>query len=187
MPAPHHIDVSSVLRGSVCDLYSNLVTRPTGAAVRSAIEQLVANVGRPTVTTIDFSHVMLLDFSCADEIVAKLLLRYVAADGPPGYLLFRGIHDGHRDPVEAVLERHALALVACSDDGQELVGTVSHDERTLWEFVRDRGPTTADAAAARLQVPLDTMASMLTQLCQRRVLMSFGGSYLVPHATQQAA
>lgn len=36
-----HIDVGTVLRGTVCDLYSNLVTRPTGAAVRSAIEQQV--------------------------------------------------------------------------------------------------------------------------------------------------
>ena len=29
-----HIDVSSVLKRSVCDLYSNRVTRATGAAVR---------------------------------------------------------------------------------------------------------------------------------------------------------
>ncbi len=35
-----HIDLSSVLRRSVCDLYSNLVTRPTGAAVRTEIEHL---------------------------------------------------------------------------------------------------------------------------------------------------
>ena len=26
-----HIDLSSVLRRTVCELYSNLVTRPTGA------------------------------------------------------------------------------------------------------------------------------------------------------------
>ena len=70
------IDVSTVLRGTVCDLYSNLVTRPTGAAVRTAIERQVFEIGTPVVTTIDFSQVNLLDFSCADEIVAKLLLRY---------------------------------------------------------------------------------------------------------------
>ncbi|MEA2706788.1 MAG: hypothetical protein QOH22_1576, partial [Gemmatimonadaceae bacterium] len=33
----NHIDVSSMLRKSVCELYSNLVTRPTGAAVRCEI------------------------------------------------------------------------------------------------------------------------------------------------------
>jgi hypothetical protein len=39
-----HIDVGTVLRGTVCDLYSNLVTRPTGAAVRTAIERQVKSM-----------------------------------------------------------------------------------------------------------------------------------------------
>jgi hypothetical protein len=47
-----HIDVGTVLKGTVCDLYSNLVTRPTGAAVRTAIERQVRDVGLPVVTTI---------------------------------------------------------------------------------------------------------------------------------------
>lgn len=99
----HDIDVSTVLRGTVCALYSNLVTRSTGAAVRTAIESQVVAIGSPVVTTIDFSQVMLLDFSCADEIVAKLLLRYAQADGPSGYLLVRGIHDGHREDRKSVV------------------------------------------------------------------------------------
>jgi hypothetical protein len=45
-----HIDVGTVLRGTVCALYSNLVTRPTGAAVRTAIEQQVGEIGVPVVT-----------------------------------------------------------------------------------------------------------------------------------------
>ena len=76
----NHIDVSSMLRKSVCELYSNLVTRPTGAAVRCEIEQELDRIGDRALTVIDFSHVGLLDFSCADEIVAKLLLQYVSLD-----------------------------------------------------------------------------------------------------------
>ena len=38
----NHIDISSVLRQTLaCDLYSNLVTRSTGAAVRDQIELLL--------------------------------------------------------------------------------------------------------------------------------------------------
>ncbi|HEX5436817.1 MAG TPA: hypothetical protein VFW98_06645 [Gemmatimonadaceae bacterium] len=73
-----HIDLSTVLRRTVCDLFSDLVTRPTGAAVRDALEQQLAESPERTLTIIDFSQVGLLDFSCADEIVAKLLLRYCA-------------------------------------------------------------------------------------------------------------
>ena len=77
-----HIDLSSVLRQTLsCELYSNLVTRPTGAAVRTQIEALLADSRERSLTVIDFSHVGMIDFSCADEVVAKLLLRYVAA-GP---------------------------------------------------------------------------------------------------------
>ena len=71
----NHIDVSSVLRRTVCDLYSNLVTRPTGAAVRTEIENLLSAWRGPSLTVIDFSHVNLLDFSCADEVVGKLRRR----------------------------------------------------------------------------------------------------------------
>lgn len=72
----NHIDLSSVLRRTVCDLYTDLVTRKTGAAVRDGIEKQLADLGARTLTIIDFSNVGLLDYSCANEIVAKLLMRY---------------------------------------------------------------------------------------------------------------
>jgi len=176
----HLIDVSTVLRGTVCDLYSNLVTRPTGAAVRSAIEQQVVDMGVPVITTIDFSQVSLLDFSCADEIVAKLLLRYADADGPNGYLLFRGIHDGHLDPIETVLERHELALIAWHDGFAELYGSVSDDERWLWEIVRDNGPVSPSEAALALQAAAAETEALLTRLVQRRLIMHHDAGYVVP-------
>ena len=71
----HYIDVSSVLRRTVCDLYSNLVTRSTGAAVRREIEIALAELPDPSLTIIDFSSVGMMDFSCADEVVGKLLDR----------------------------------------------------------------------------------------------------------------
>ena len=79
----NHIDLTGVLRRTVCDLYSDLVTRPTGAAVRDGIEKQLAELGDRSLTVIDFSHVRLLDYSCADEIVAQLLMRYVRADDAP--------------------------------------------------------------------------------------------------------
>ncbi|MCA0377501.1 MAG: hypothetical protein LCH84_17805 [Gemmatimonadetes bacterium] len=174
------IDVGSVLRGTVCDLYSNLVTRPTGAAVRTAIERQVSELGPPVVTTIDFSQVNLLDFSCADEIVAKLLLRYTSDDGPAGYLTFRGLHDGHLDPIETVLQRHGLALVSWYDGEAELFGEVCDDERRHWDVVRLHGPVAAPDVAARLDSDAGRAAHWLEQLARRRLLMRRGETYAVP-------
>jgi hypothetical protein len=175
-----HIDVGTVLRGTVCDLYSNLVTRPTGAAVRTAIERQVTEIGAPVVTTIDFSQVNLLDFSCADEIVAKLLLRYTSDEAPLGYLTFRGIHEGHIDPIETVLERHALALVSWHEGEAELFGYVDDDEREHWLAVRDHGPVEAATVAGLLAVSESVSVTLLERLERRRLVMRRDDGFAVP-------
>jgi len=178
-----HIDVSSVLRQTLsCELYSNLVTRPTGAAVRTQIEALLADARERTLTVIDFSHVGMIDFSCADEVVAKLLLRYVAVelDGREAYFLFRGVTEDHWDAIEAVLERHRLALVLESTDGAGayIGGIVNDRERVAWTQVYERGRTAPADLASALGSPPDDCARVLEGLHRRRLLMRLDGDYI---------
>ena len=177
---PLLIDVGTVLRGAVCELYSNLLTRPTGAAVRHAIEQQVVEVGAPVVTTIDFSQVDLLDVSCADEIVAKLLLRYDGADSLGGFLLFKGIREDHLEAIDAVLEKRSLALVAWYAGLAQLHGIVDEDERLHWEVVRDLGPISANRVAYQIGSDELTAVYQLTRLCNRRLIMLSEERFLVP-------
>ena len=174
----HHIDVSTVLRRAVCDLYSNLVTRPTGAAVRTEIEQLLAATPGRLLTVIDFTHVGLLDFSCADEIVAKLLLRYTAEGAPEDYFLFRGMDEHHLDAIEAVLERHALALVLEDGPGHpRLVGQVEDGERAAWDVILRLGRGGAAEVARALGVPAEDAAARLGVLARRRLVMRLADGY----------
>jgi hypothetical protein len=180
------IDVIEVLRGTVCDLYSNLLTRPTGAAVRVAIEALLAapahaETERPAgVAVLDFTHVRLLDFSCADEIVGKLLLRTAGRDATmPSYLLFRGLHEDHIDPIETVLDRYALALVAQMPDGIMLFGTVDAEERAAWNVVRRLGRAHATVVAAQLPTDPRQADLVLSRLVERRLLMRIDEEFTV--------
>ena len=66
------IAVARMLREAVTTPYLNLVTRPTGVAVRGRIESVLATSEWETAM-LDFSDVVLLDLSCADEVVAKLV------------------------------------------------------------------------------------------------------------------
>ena len=59
---PIQIDVGSLVQRSVATLYSHLVTRPTGRAVRLAIESLLAEAGDTALSLIDLSEVSVLDF-----------------------------------------------------------------------------------------------------------------------------
>ncbi len=177
----NHIDVSSMLRKSVCELYSNLVTRPTGAAVRCEIEQELDRIGDRALTVIDFSHVGLLDFSCADEIVAKLLLQYVSTDAPRRevYFLFRGISESHMEAIEAVLERHKLALVTQRGDGEShLVGITDLEERRAWEIIAQLGAGVSADVADAIGLSPDAAERTLEKLWRRRLLIRHDHGYV---------
>ena len=101
-----HIMVHAVLQQAVAGFYTDLVTRPTGRAVRENIERDLA-----PGTVMDFTGVGCLDYSCADEIVAKLVRDKVKV------LLLRGLTDAHREAIEPVLAGAGLAVLCERADG----------------------------------------------------------------------
>jgi hypothetical protein len=172
----NHIDLGTVLRQTLAaNLYSNLVTRPTGAAVRTQIELLLKSSER-SLTVIDFSHVSMIDFSCADEVIAKLLMR-------PGreresYFVFRGMTDDHWDAIEVVLERHGLALVVERDSGMELVGVLEDRERRAFQAIKRRGRAESWELAGDLGEPEPTVRHALDRMWHRRLIMRHGDAYM---------
>jgi len=167
------IDVGRIVRRNVASLYSSLVTRPTGQAVRLAIENVLAEEKGPiSLSIIDLSEVTVMDFSCADEVVAKLLIRFLHQDRPrEAFFVFRGVRDLHRDPIEVVLERHSLAAVAETEDGGfELLGSASEEEDQVWKALEARGCVEArDVESFRRD---GGAGEILEQLVQRRVVFA---------------
>ena len=103
-----HINVHAILQQSVRGFYADLVTRPTGRAVRENIERALPP---GTIAVMDFTGVGCLDYSCADEIVAKLVRDKVKV------LLLRGLTEAHREAIEPVLAGAGLAVLCERSDG----------------------------------------------------------------------
>lgn len=165
----NHIDLGSVLKQTLAaNLYSNLVTRPTGRAVRSHIELLLKDAER-SLTVIDFSHVQMIDFSCADEVIAKLLLSQT--EGRESYFLVRGMTDDHWHAIEQVLEHHGLAIVVERADGVDLLGVLDDTESRAWRALRQRGRASARQVAADLDEPEAPVLSALERMWRRRLIV----------------
>jgi hypothetical protein len=103
-------------------------------------------------------------------VVAKLLLRFLGQDRPrDAYFLLRGIQELHRDPVEVVLERHALAAVAeMGPDTFALIGTRTPEEEEVWGRVEEQGKVPAEEAHGLL--PDGDGGEILSELARRRVV-----------------
>ncbi|MBI1967006.1 MAG: hypothetical protein HYS40_03360 [Gemmatimonadetes bacterium] len=140
-----HIDVHAVLQQSVAGYYADLVTRPTGRAVRESIETVLREAGEAAIARMDFSGVGCIDYSCADEIVAKLLREHGLV------LLLRGISEGHREAIEPVLQGHGLAALCERADGTlDAIGPREAGAALLEELVARRVATRTPGGAFAL-------------------------------------
>ncbi len=167
--------VETVVRTSVATLYSNLVTRPTGRAVRVAIERQIMEAGGVCLSILDFTHVGVVDFSCADEVVAKLLLKYSRPERPAeAYFLASGIAEHHREPIESVLQRHNLLLVTVKSDGRALWGPAPARLRRAWNSLDRLGRAFAHEFASTGGLSQSTARSWLKRLVASRVAVPDG-------------
>lgn len=172
---PIRIDVGQVLQGTVTSLYAHLVTRPTGRAVRMAIEAQLQTAGARSLSLIDLSEVMILDFSCADEVVARLVEDATRSPSHEAFFVFRGVREPHRDQIEAVLERRGLATVAETDPGTfQLLGTRTDGEERVWCEVERRGLVDPEQVAEIASAPADLRA--FESLLERRLAFRSPGS-----------
>jgi len=169
-------DLSLAARRSVASLYSHLVTRPTGRALRLGIESQIGELDACCLSVLDFTQVIVLDYSCADEAVAKLVQRYVGADRPNDvYFVARGLGEQHREPIEAVLSRHGLALAAeLGGGGFVLLGAATGDEQAAFVEVERARAASPVQIAASLGRHIDEMTGVLEVLAHRRVVLRHG-------------
>lgn len=173
-------------RRSVTSLFSNLVTRPTGRAIRTGVESQIAEIDHAgaglCISVLDFSQVRVLDYSCADEVVAKLLLRFQRDDRPAeAYFVVRGLHEHHIEPVQEVLERHGLLLAASAgDEVCLLLGAANVAERTVWDALVRARRATATQLADATGLRADAVSAVAARLLRARVAAAHADGMLAP-------
>lgn len=154
----------------------NLVTRPTGAAVRSSIEREILR-RHARVALLDFSELDLVDLSCADEVVAKLLQRMdVTAER---YVALTGLTEDQAEAIDHVLSHHQLGVQAITRGSARprLLGHFGNDSRAAFDMLIDRGPLDGGSLATELGWRADRLADALQVLCLLGVVMVSAGAY----------
>jgi hypothetical protein len=167
------------MRVAVIDLFheatgsatAHLVTRKTGAAVRSAIVGRLLSLGQGEVLTLDFSEVGIIDFSCADECLAKLVLRLNAGEYGEKFLCLSGLGESQRENVQVALERKRLpALLSGPGSSWECLGTLTPHLRETLRLVMERHGMSARELADLLGLELTAASTRLINLHRQRLV-----------------
>ena len=172
------IRIGHLLRETTAAPYRHLVTRPTGALVRHGIEAALDG-SDCLYAYLDFSDIDLLDLSCADEVVAKLLL---AERGAPWFVL-QGLREDQHEAVAHVLEHHRLAAAAVPPGATapELLGWVTPDSHAAFDCVREAGPGPSSVADVAHRLGWDeSRASQALHYLARQRVIHFDGFHAHP-------
>jgi hypothetical protein len=149
----------------------NLVTRETGRLIRESIESRLEREPEGTVVALDFSHVGIIDFSCADEVVSKLVARLQGQEYGDKYIVLQGLTPTQEENIGVALERKKLAVLVSRADGSwQLLGILNPYLGEALRFVMARREITARDLADETQVEISLASTKLLNLFKARLV-----------------
>ena len=150
---------------------NDLVTRPSGQVIRERIERDIAGEGDGEVVALDFSKIGIIDYSCADEVVAKLISRLLSGEYGDKYITLIGLNENQRENIEVALERKDLAVMAEMQDSKKiLLGSLNNYLKETLNLILKKGRITAKDLSESMKLEANTSGTRLLNLYKKRLV-----------------
>lgn len=142
---------------------STLWSREKGRKIRARIASILDESSPGDVLAVDMDSVEAFDFSFADELFGKTLVK-LGIEFPGRFLIVENLSDYIRENLSKILESLNLALIERRKSTVRLLGKVHPaDEETFAELVL-AGAVSAGALSKTLEVNLTAMNERLAKL-----------------------
>ena len=165
-------DLYRILKEELKNGSSDLVTRPSGQVIRERIERDVEQEKDGTVVALDFSNIGVVDYSCADEIVAKLVSHLLSNEYGDKYLMLTGLNENQRENIEVALERKDLPVMAEMRNGERvLLGNLNNYLKETLELVEEEDSITAKYLSEVKKLGANTSGTRLLNLHKKRLVI----------------
>src|SRR4030067_2858379 len=150
---------------------SDLVTRPSGQVIRNRIEKDMENEKDGEVIALDFSKIGIIDYSCADEVVAKLISRLLSGEYGDKYITLIGLNENQKENIEVALERKDLAVMAgMQDEKKILLGNLNNYLKETLNLILKKGRITAKDLSESMKLEANTSGTRFLNLYKKRVV-----------------
>ncbi|MDN3514224.1 MAG: STAS-like domain-containing protein [Candidatus Brocadia sp.] len=150
---------------------NDLVTRTSGHIIRERIERDIVQEENGSVIALDFSKIGIVDYSCADEIVAKLISRLLGDEYGDKYIALTGLNENQRENIEVALERKELAVMAEMLDGKHiLLGSLNTYLKETLNLILKRSKITAKELSEVMKLEPNTSGTRLLNLYKKRLV-----------------
>src|SRR4030043_179841 len=104
------LSLKKLSEGLLKDGAKEMTGRTRGVKVRGFLERILRGEGGPALVLLDFSGVGPIDFSWADEVVAKMISRLWSGEYGEKYLVLKGLNSSQLENISVALERKRLVV-----------------------------------------------------------------------------
>jgi hypothetical protein len=153
------------------DNESYLWTREVGEAVRTKLFNVLKERQTGDVVVVDFTGIKAFDYSFANELFGKTLMR-MPAEFPNNFLVVTNLNDYTRENLINALSSLPFVIVERKQSGELVLLGKAHpvDELTFDAICHSTSPLTANDLAKTLNVKVQAMNERLSKLVEMRVI-----------------
>jgi hypothetical protein len=149
--------------------------RPRGARIREGIEKILEEEAGGLLVILDFSGIGSIDFSWADEVVAKMISRLWSGEYGEKFLLLKGLNDSQGENIGVALERKRLAALATGPGGWRIIGSLNNYLFDTLHQVMEKRHLTLRQLSEEEGIGMNTSGTRLLNLYKKRLVVRGDG------------
>jgi len=149
--------------------------RSRGVRIREVIERILGEEKGALRVIIDFSGMGSIDFSWADEVVAKMVSRSWSGEYGEKFLVLKNLNPSQAENIDVALERKKLAVLATGPDGWQIIGSLNNYLIHTLNRVMNKRQLTLRELSEEEGIEMNTSGTRLLNLYKKRLVVRVEG------------
>jgi hypothetical protein len=149
--------------------------RARGARIREVLEKSLGEEKGARRFLLDFSGMGSIDFSWADEVVAKMISRLWSGEYGEKFLVLKNLNPSQKENIGVALERKKLAVLTTGPEGWRIIGSLNNYLiHTLNQVMKKRQLTLRELSDEE-GIEMNTSGTRLLNLYKKRLVVRVEG------------
>jgi hypothetical protein len=162
--------------------------RLRGARIREALEKILGEEKASLRVVLDFSGMGSIDFSWADEVVAKMISRLWSGEYGEKFLILKNLSPSQAENIGVALERKKLSVLITGQEGWRIIGSLNNYLIHTLNRVMKKRQLTLKELSEEEGIEMNTSGTRLLNLYKKRLVVRVEGPMVgkdEPHRGRQ--
>ena len=145
--------------------------RSRGVRIREGLERILGEEKGSLCIVLDFSGMGSIDFSWADEVVAKMISRLWSGEYGEKFLVLKNLSPSQTENIGVALERKKLAVLTTGAEEWQLIGSLNNYLIHTLTRVMKRRQLTLRELSEEEGIEMNTSGTRLLNLYKKRLVV----------------